>query len=142
YGGMGIVISTVLQSYAQGVQAWGEAGIRKMWSAANVRIYLGGVSERGFLDDVSALIGDHRVQEISQTHSQGAQWSRSIGSRSERILDVADLAALPRGRALVFSSGNRPTLIRTVPWWEGPHADAIRSSMAAHGPGIELPTPR
>lgn len=142
YGGMGIVITTVLQSYAQGVKAWGEAGIRKMWSAANVKLYLGGISERAFLDDLAALIGDHRVQEISHTHSRGAQWSRSVGSRSERILDVADLAALPLGRALVFSSGNRPTLIRTVPWWEGPHADAIRASMAAHGPGIDLPTPR
>jgi type IV secretory pathway TraG/TraD family ATPase VirD4 len=142
YGSMGIVITTVLQSYAQGVDAWGEAGIRKMWSAANVKIYLGGVSERKFLDDLSALIGDHRVQEISQTHGRGAQWSRSVGSRSERILDVADLAALPLGRALVFSSGNRPTLIRPVPWWDGPHAEGIRASMAAHGPGIEQPTLR
>lgn len=140
YGGMGIVISTVLQSYSQGVDAWGEAGMRKMWSAANVKIYLGGVSERRFLDDLSALIGDHRVQEISQTRGRGSQWSRSLGSRSERILDVAELAALPLGRALVFSSGNRPTLIRPVPWWEGPHADAIRASMAAHGPGLEQPT--
>lgn len=139
YGGMGIVITTVLQSYSQGVEAWGEAGMRKMWSAANVKIYLGGVSERRFLDDLSALIGDHRVQEISRTRGRGSQWSRSLGSRSERILDVAELAALPLGRALVFSSGNRPTLIRPVPWWEGPHADAIRASMAAHGPGIDQP---
>ncbi|MGB8199446.1 MAG: TraM recognition domain-containing protein, partial [Pseudonocardiaceae bacterium] len=137
YGGMGIVITTVLQSYSQGVEAWGEAGMRKMWSAANVKIYLGGVSERRFLDDLAALIGDHRVQETSRTRGQGSQWSRSLGSRTERILDVADLAALPLGRALVFSSGNRPTLIRPVPWWEGPHADAVRASMAAHGPGIE-----
>jgi type IV secretory pathway TraG/TraD family ATPase VirD4 len=139
YGGMGIVISTVLQSYSQGVEAWGEAGMRKMWSAANVKIYLGGVSERRFLDDLSALVGDHRVQEITQTRGHGSQHSRTVGSRSERILDVADLAALPVGRALVFSSGNRPTLIRPVAWWDGPHAEAIRASLAAHGPGIDLP---
>lgn len=140
YGSMGIVITTVLQSYSQGVEAWGEAGMRKMWSAANIKIYLGGVSERRFLDDLAALVGDHRVQEISQTHGHGSHRSRSIGSRSERILDVADLAALPPGRALVFSSGNRPTLIRPVPWWQSPHADAIRASLAAHGPGITTPT--
>jgi type IV secretory pathway TraG/TraD family ATPase VirD4 len=134
---MGIVITTVLQSYSQGVEAWGEAGMRTMWSAANVKIYLGGVSERRFLDDLSALIGDHRVQEISRTRSHGSQWSRSLGSRSERILDVAELAALPLGRARVLSSGNRPTLIRPVPWWEGPHADTVRASMTAHGPGSD-----
>jgi type IV secretory pathway TraG/TraD family ATPase VirD4 len=141
YGGMGIVISTMLQSYAQGAEAWGEAGIRKMWSAANIKIYLGGVSERRFLDDVAALIGEHRVQEISHTYGQGSHRSRSISSRSERIVDVDELAALPRGRALVFSSGNRPTLIRTVPWQEGPHAEVIRASLAAHGPGIGAPVP-
>ena len=140
YGSMGIVITTVLQSYAQGVEAWGQAGMRKMWSAANVKIYLGGVSERRFLDDLAALIGDHRVPEISHTHAQGSPRSHSIASRTERILDVADLAALPPGRALVFSSGNRPTLIRPRPWWDGPHADAIRASLAAHRPDHTTPT--
>lgn len=141
YGSKGIVISTVLQSYSQGVEAWGEHGMRKMWSAANIRLYLGGISERRFLDDLSALIGDHRVQEVSHTRGRSGQWSRSIGSRSERILDVAELAALPAGRALVFSSGNPPTLIRTVPWWQGPHAEAIRASLAAHTPPAHQPKP-
>jgi len=139
YGSMGIVITTVLQSYAQGIEAWGEAGMRKMWSAANIKIYLGGVSESRFLDDLAALVGDHRVQEVSHTYAPGAHRSRSIGSRSERILDVADLAALPPGRALMFSSGNRPTLLRPTPWWDGPHAAAIHASLAAHRPGHHRP---
>jgi hypothetical protein len=52
----------------------------------------------------------------------------------ERILDVADLAALPKGRTVVLASGSRPTLIRTQPWMTGRYADAIRSSIATHGP--------
>jgi hypothetical protein len=52
----------------------------------------------------------------------------------QRTLDVADLAALPKGRALVFASGARPALVRTVPWMAGPHAEAVKASILAHDP--------
>lgn len=52
----------------------------------------------------------------------------------ERILDVADLAAMPKGRALLLASGSRPTLIRTIPWMTGPYADQVRASIARHDP--------
>src|SRR5659263_144989 len=55
----------------------------------------------------------------------------------ERILDVADLAAMPKGRAVVLASGARPTLVRTQPWMTGPHAAAVRASIAAHDPQAE-----
>jgi len=55
----------------------------------------------------------------------------------ERILDVADLQAMPKGRAVVLSSGNRPTLIRTQPWMTGPHAEKVKASIAAHDPQAE-----
>lgn len=47
-------------------------------------------------------------------------------------MDIADLAALPRGRAVVFASGAPATLIETVPWMRGDQADAVRASIAAH----------
>ena len=47
---------------------------------------------------------------------------------------VDALAALPRGRAIVFASGSRPTLIRTQPWMTSPHAERVRASIAAHDP--------
>ena len=56
----------------------------------------------------------------------------------ERTLDFADLGALPRGRAVVFASGAPATLIETVPWMTGPHAAAVRASIAAHDPANEL----
>ncbi|MGR6997685.1 hypothetical protein ACU686_05565 [Yinghuangia aomiensis] len=59
----------------------------------------------------------------------------TTGSRSEPILDVPDLASMPRGRALVQYSGTRPTLVKPVPWWEGPYADEIRTSLAYFEPG-------
>jgi len=54
---------------------------------------------------------------------------------------VKDLQALPRGRAVVLSSGNPATLVRTVPWMDGPHAAAVHASIAAYDPSARTPRP-
>ena len=133
YGSRGIVLMTILQSWSQGVQVWGDSGMKKLWSAANIKVYGGGVSEGAFLEDLSRMIGDYDRQASSVSNARG-QRTVSQQLHRERILDVADLAALPKGRAVVFASGSRPTLIRTQPWMTGPHADAVRASIAAHDP--------
>jgi len=133
YGSRGIVLMTILQSWSQGVDVWGESGMRKLWSASNVAVYGGGVKEREFLEMLSALIGDYdkRVTSVSTGHGQ-----RSVSEQltRERILDVADLQAMPKGRAVVLASGARPTLITTQPWMTGPHAEKVKASIAAHDP--------
>lgn len=134
YGSRGIVLITILQSWSQGVEVWGEGGMRKLWSAANIKVYGGGVSEAGFLDELSKLVGDHDRELSSLSYGRG---HRTVSKQlhRERILEVAELAALPRGRALVLASGSRPTLIKTRAWMQGPHASRIRASLAKHGPG-------
>lgn len=134
YGSRGIVLITILQSWSQGVEVWSEAGMRKLWSAANIKVYGGGVSEAAFLDELSKLVGDHDRQLSSLSTGRG---HRTVSKQlhRERILDIAELAALPRGRALVLASGSRPTLIKTSSWMHGPHASRIRQSLAEHGPG-------
>ncbi|WP_029212103.1 TraM recognition domain-containing protein [Arsenicicoccus bolidensis] len=133
YGSRGIVLMTILQSWSQGVDVWGESGMRKLWSASNVAVYGGGVKEKEFLEMLSALIGDYDKKVSSISTSRG-QRSVSEQLTRERILDVADLQALPKGRAVVLASGNRPTLIETQPWMTGPHAEAVKASIAAHDP--------
>lgn len=133
YGSRGIVLMTILQSWSQGVEVWGESGMKKLWSAANVKVYGGGVSEASFLEDVSRIVGDYDRLSTSSSSGRG-QRTISQQLHRERILDVADLAAMPKGRAVVLASGSRPTLIRTVPWMVGPHADAVKASIAAHDP--------
>ena len=49
YGSKGLIVMGILQSWSQGVELWGEANMRKIWSAANVKVYGGGVAEEGFL---------------------------------------------------------------------------------------------
>lgn len=133
YGSRGIVLMTILQSWSQGVQVWGRDGMRKLWSASNVAVYGGGVKEPEFLGELSQMIGDYDKQSRS-TSTGGGKRSTSLSVQRERTLDVADLGALPRGRAVVFASGAPATLVETVPWMTSSHADAIRASIAAHDP--------
>ncbi|SPT53472.1 conjugal transfer coupling protein TraG [Actinomyces bovis] len=118
FGSRGICVDTVLQSWSQGVTAWGEAGMKKLWSASNVKVYAGGVSERAFLSDLSELIGSWWADSIQVSHSsQGQSTSRSLQSQQRNIATVSDLQALPPGRAWVFASGATPVLAELVPWW-------------------------
>lgn len=106
FGSRGIVLRTILQSWSQGVQVWGQSGMRKLWSSANVKTYGGGVTETDFLRDLSELIGDYDRESVSVSQGRGQRnVSRSL--HRERILDVADLGALPKGRAVVLASGSR-----------------------------------
>jgi type IV secretory pathway TraG/TraD family ATPase VirD4 len=140
YGSRGICILTILQSWSQGVEVWGKDGMRKLWSAATVKVYGGGVSEVEFLEEISKLIGDFDLLSRQETRGvrQGRSTNRSV--RRERILDVADLGSLPPGRIVVFASGSRPVLARSVPWMAGKDADAIRASIAAHDPATRSST--
>ena len=130
---------TVLQSWSQGVDVWTEAGMNKLWSAANMKIYGGGVSEKPFLESLSALLGSYDRKTGSVSISQGKGRGRSVSQQltRESILDVSELGALPKGRAVVLASGSRPTLIRTEPWMVGPHAEQVKASIRAHDPQAE-----
>lgn len=133
FGSRGIILLTILQSWSQGVEVWGDSGMKKLWSASNVKMYAGGVSEEGFLKSLSELVGDYDMVARSASVSDGKR-STSTSIQQRRIFDVAELAAMPKGRAVVLASGSRPVLVRTVPWMVGPHADAVKASIARFDP--------
>ncbi|WP_331718323.1 TraM recognition domain-containing protein [Streptomyces sp. NBC_00134] len=143
YGSRGILLITILQSWAQGVEVWGEQGMTKLWSSANIASYGGGVKDTKFLHNLSQLVGRYEALTRSTSHQPGraggsllgSNRSTSVSSREEEIVSVADLGALPPGRALVIASGTPPTLIATVPWWEREFAPAVQASLDAHDPG-------
>lgn len=140
FGSRGIVLMTILQSWSQGCEVWGEAGMKKLWSAANVKVYGGGVQEMAFLDDLSKAIDEYDRYDTSISNSrQGRSTSRQ--SHRQRVMSAGDLAALPRGRAVVMGSGSRPTLIRTIPWTDGPHAQEVEASIKKYEPPAESPEP-
>ncbi|WP_254207393.1 type IV secretory system conjugative DNA transfer family protein [Nocardia alni] len=108
YGSHGIVLMTLLQSWAQGVRCWGHDGMSELWSAASIKV-VGGVDDVPLLRD--GMVG------------------------SADTLGIPELRSLPRGRAVLFASGVPPVLVRTVPWWETQYADEIRKSLERYSPG-------
>lgn len=128
FGSRGIVLLTILQSWAQGAEAWGDKGMEKLWSSANARIYGGGVDDPAFLLRLSDLIGTaEQLQRTSSVSSKGRTVTRAV--QDKVILTPAELRELPRGRAVLFASGTPAILTHPVPWWEGPHATTIQASL-------------
>ena len=137
FGSRGIPIMSVFQSWSQGVAVFGREGMLKLWSASNAFLYLGGVKENDFLQNLAELIGDYDRETTTATLNKGVR-STSTALKRERILGVDELAALPRGRAILLTTGTRAALLRTVPWYRGPKAVSARitASIAAHDPAV------
>ncbi len=139
YGSRGIVLMTILQSWAQGMECWGERGMEKLWSAANIRVYGGGVSDANFLERLSKLIGDYDIVSNSVSYQKGERGT-SKQTQRHHIMEVSDLASMPPGRAVVFPSGIPATMIKTVPWMARPDAGAVKASFAKYDPGAAQAT--
>ncbi|MBF6297418.1 TraM recognition domain-containing protein [Nocardia amamiensis] len=133
FGSRGIVVMTVLQSWAQGARCWGESGMNALWSAANIKVLGSGVDDTKFLQERSDVLGEYDAISQSVSESKGGKsYSRSLSS--SKTFTVNALATLPRGRAILFPSGAPPVLLRTVPWWEGEYAADVKQSISRHDP--------
>ena len=135
FGSRGIVILTILQNWAQGEEVWGKAGMEKLWSAANIKLYGGGVDDDRFLRRLSDLIGPYDRVMTSETHSRGHGRQRSRSVQERTILTIAELRELPRGRAILFASGTPAAMIEPQPWYTNPATAAVvQASIDAHTP--------
>jgi len=106
--------------------------MRKLWDAANVKVFAGGSTDTRFLESLSQLYGHYDRQTRSRsTSSQGP--STSWSAQRERVFTVDDLSAMPSGRAAVGLSGTRPVLVQTVPWMGRSDAEVVRASLARFG---------
>lgn len=140
FGSCGIVVMTILQSWSQGVRCWGQDGMQSMWSAANVKVLGSGLDERDFLEARAQIIGNHYEQATSLSKGRDSR-STTVSRTTEPTLTASDLAGLPRGRLVVFTSGHRPTLCQAVPWMERPYADEVRAALADIEYTPETPEP-
>jgi type IV secretory pathway TraG/TraD family ATPase VirD4 len=147
FGSRGIIIMTILQNWAQGEEVWGVKGMEKLWSAANVKVYGGGVDDDRFLRRISDLIGTHThiARSESLSTGRGSRGGVSVSSsvQERTILTIGELRELPQGRAVVFASGTPAVLIEPQPWFTGEHSGVIRESLARHSPEADpaLTTP-
>ena len=141
YGSKGILPIVLLQSWAQGVEVWGQHGMGKLWGSSNIRIYGGGSADAEFLRQLSQLVGQVYLPQASRSYNSangpGQQGGRSVNVslQQHQVLDVADLAALPKGRIVLFATGARPVLAKRVPFWEMPYAQQVTESIDRYGPG-------
>jgi type IV secretion system protein VirD4 len=128
FGSVGLMVTVVLQSREQGRAVWGKEGFDALWSAATIKTVGAGVQDADFCEYLSQLVGQHKVPEISTSYSPGGT-STSRQPRTERILEAADIAALDRSNALLFTSGRRPALLNLHFWFleAGDERDEITS---------------
>jgi len=130
-GGRGINPITILQNYAQGKAVWGEQGMDALWSAATIKIIGAGLDDARHAEDLSRLVGMHNVTLTSSNrdHHGYSSWSTSIQER--RILEPGAIRSIPVGRALLLATGSKVAMIDLLPWYEGPHANAVAADQKA-----------
>jgi type IV secretion system protein VirD4 len=128
FGSQGLMVTTVLQSREQGRSVWGKEGFDALWSAATIKTVGAGIADPDFAEDLSRLVGDHKIEETSTSYSSGTGHSLSRSLRTERIYTAADIAALPRTNALLFTSGRRPGLLTLKPWYAEPNDERAEIS--------------
>lgn len=144
FGSHGIIIETILQNWAQGEEVWGTKGMEKLWSAANIKIYGGGVDDDKFLRRISDLVGQYSHMSHTENYGGRSGRGRSRSVQERTILTIGELRELPSagkdgrgGRAIAFASGAPAILVEPQPWWIGPDQDVIIASLAAHTPRVE-----
>ncbi|MFI2764906.1 type IV secretory system conjugative DNA transfer family protein [Streptomyces echinatus] len=115
-GSRGITPFVILQSYRQGVAAWGEVGMDSMWSAATKKVIGVGLDDAKFAQDVSTLTGAHYVERGSYSKSKDGG-SRSWSEQREQVLDPAEIRAMRKGSALLLSTGMPVAQIALRPWF-------------------------
>ena len=130
-GGRAIIPITIIQNLAQGQGVWGERGMAALWSAATVKLIGAGLDDARHAEDISRLIGDHDVATTSINRDPGGATSYSTSAHRRRILEPADLRALPRGRAILLATGTRPAMIELLPWYSGEHSNVVATDNAA-----------
>ncbi|MFF2142212.1 type IV secretory system conjugative DNA transfer family protein [Kitasatospora sp. NPDC058190] len=128
-GSRGVIPITILQSYRQGQRCWGEAGMDALWSAATTKIIGSGIDDADFADRLSRQIGEHDVQTVSVSNSDGGQ-STSVSMRTKRILPPDEIRALPKGKILLFATGMRVAMLDLKPWYKERSAKEIGPASA------------
>lgn len=129
-GSRGVIPLTILQSVKQGAGVWGDRGMAALWGAATIKILGSGLDDAEFTEQISRLVGEHDIDTQSYSGSEhGTSWS--VQPRRQRILDAADIRAIPKGWALLLATGLRPAALRLHPWYTSPDRQRIARAQAA-----------
>ncbi|WP_226363183.1 type IV secretory system conjugative DNA transfer family protein [Pseudonocardia sp. ICBG1142] len=114
FGSHSIQVATFLQSFPQGTDVWGSAGMNKLWGAATITLIGAGVTDLDLTRHLAALLGDLELPTVTHTHSRGGT-STSHTTRDKPAMSVADIAALDKRYAICLATGHRPTVLELLP---------------------------
>jgi type IV secretory pathway TraG/TraD family ATPase VirD4 len=131
FGSRGIVPLTILQSRPQGMRVWGEKGMEALWSAATVKLVGAGIDDPRLAEDLSRLVGEHDIAVASRTRDAHGYNSWQTSVRRQRILEPAQIRALPKGSALLLATGVKVAMLDLLPWYQGPLAAELSAAAAA-----------
>ncbi len=142
-GSRSIVPITILQSYKQAELVWGATGAEVLWSAATVKLIGAGLDDPRLAEDLSRMIGDHDITTHTLNHGGGRNArTRSISITRDRILSPADIRNIPKGWAVLLTTGCPAGLLQLDPWYTGPRATEITAAeTAARAHLTEQPDP-
>ncbi|WP_156893768.1 type IV secretory system conjugative DNA transfer family protein [Actinokineospora enzanensis] len=128
-GSIGVSITAILQSWAQGERVWGRNGMEMMFGAVTVKVFGAGIDDDALTRRISMHVGQHEVAHRTTTHGAGGR-SDTVGNQQRDLLPPDAVRALPKGTALVMVTGRRPVMVRLVPHYESPLRDQVGESIA------------
>ncbi|MEV6524969.1 TraM recognition domain-containing protein [Longispora sp. NPDC051575] len=126
-GGSGLGTSIIAQNDFQLLDRFGQYKGPALVLAGNVHVLLGGGTDVKALRDFQSLAGKIREAEHGTSWGSG-RTSHSAQVRREDLIDLAELHALPYGRALVIAGNLAPVEVITPAWFEREDALALRQS--------------
>jgi hypothetical protein len=128
FGGPGVSINAILQSWAQGVKVWGENGMEMLFGATTVTVFGAGLNDERLLRHISQAVGRADVVQHSTTRGSGGR-SDTTSTDHREILPPDSVRAMPKGTALVLATGRRPVMVRLLPWYETSYRDVVQQSL-------------
>lgn len=140
-GGSGITTLAVLQSLAQARDRWGTEAAGAIWDSAIAKIVLGGSTNADDLADISRLIGDREVQEMTRTHGhRTGEGSVSVSVRRHPILEPSDIRQIPVGQGLLLLRSAPPIMLDLQPWTDRPDGAELRRAREVYEAAMRIPT--
>lgn len=129
--GSGIFVVAVLQHIAGARQRWGREGADMLWSAATLKIALGGLSGEE-LDRFSALAGEYRehLTTTQHSHHHGASTSTSVHDRKTVNASAVRTLSADDREALIAYSTTPVVKTRMRRHYETRHAKHYKESVA------------
>jgi type IV secretion system protein VirD4 len=121
--GSGIFVTAVLQDLAQARARWGADGADMLWSAATMKVILGGLTG-GEPDQIAALAGTYRETLTTTTTHTHAGTTLTTGLTDRPVLtpDLVRTLDPDLRQALLLHATTPPVITRMTRHYEGPHA--------------------